>query len=278
MTNKKKILIVTQEMKPYVLESTIAKIARELPQYLQEKGKMEIRVLMPRFGTINERRHKLHEVVRLSGINIIIDEDDYPLIIKVASLPGARMQVYFLDNEEFFKRKYIFSDKNDKFYKDNAERMIFFCKGVLETVKKFGWPPDVIHCHGWMTSLIPLYIRTAYKSNPIFNNAKLLYSVYNNSFEGSLGDIFAQKALLRFVEEADLAPYGDATNTSLHQGAIHYSDAIIQGDEEDTLDGGVLEVLQNQDKPILEHKGEDEYLEAYKEFYSMLLEEEEVEE
>ena len=144
---KKKVLIVTQEMEPYTDLSIISNIARQLPQHIQENG-MEIRVLMPRFGTINERRHRLHEVVRLSGMNIIVDDDDYPLIIKVASLPGARMQVYFLDNEEFVKRKRVFTDENDKPFEDNADRMIFFCKGVIETVRKFGWPPDIVHCHG----------------------------------------------------------------------------------------------------------------------------------
>ena len=121
---------------------------------------MEVRVLMPKYGSINERRHRLHEVVRLSGMNIIVDDDDYPLIIKVASLPGARLQVYFLDNEEFYKRKFVFDDENEKPFEDNQERMVFFCKGVVETVKKFGWPPDIIHCHGWMTSLVPFFLRT----------------------------------------------------------------------------------------------------------------------
>jgi len=151
--NRKRILIITQEMKPYLVLSEMARITNHLPVHLLNQG-MEIRVLMPRFGSINERRHRLHEVVRLSGMNIIIDDDDFPLIIKVASLPGARLQVYFLDNEDFFKRKYDFTDEHQKFYDDNAERMIFFCKGALETVKKWGWPPDIIHCHGWMTSLV----------------------------------------------------------------------------------------------------------------------------
>ena len=154
---KKKVLIVTQEMQPYTALSESAEIARKLPQDVQEKG-VEIRVLMPRYGTINERRHRLHEVVRLSGMNIIVDDDDFPLIIKVASLPGARMQVYFLDNEDFFKRKSVFEDSQGKPFDDNADRMVFFCKGVIETVKKFGWPPDIIHCHGWMISLVPRYL------------------------------------------------------------------------------------------------------------------------
>jgi len=152
---KKRVLIVTQEMEPYLIQSEVSKVIGSYPQYVQEHG-LEIRVLMPRFGSINERRHRLHEVVRLSGINISVADEDYPLLIKVASLPGARMQVYFLDNEDFFKRKSVFSDETDGFYDDNTERMVFFCKGVIETVRKFGWPPHIIHCHGWMTAFVPL--------------------------------------------------------------------------------------------------------------------------
>ena len=144
--SKKRVLFITQEMNPYTALGEISDFVRKLPQKTVEKG-FEIRVLMPKFCSINERRHRLHEVVRLSGMNIIVDDEDYPLIIKVASLPGARLQVYFLDNEEFFKRKFIFHDKNEKIYEDNEDRMVFFCKGALETVKKFGWAPDIIHCH-----------------------------------------------------------------------------------------------------------------------------------
>ncbi|HYH56640.1 MAG TPA: glycogen/starch synthase, partial [Anseongella sp.] len=159
MTNKTKILFLCQEMAPYLELTEISKITRHLPQAMQENG-YEIRVLMPRFGCINERRNKLHEVIRLSGMNIVVDENDNPLIIKVASIQGAKMQVYFLDNEEYFHRKHVFSDGKGKFYEDNDERTVFFCKGVLETVKKLGWSPDLIHCHGWMSSLVPMYIKT----------------------------------------------------------------------------------------------------------------------
>ena len=271
MSDKKKILIVTQEMSPYIGEDPIAKIASALPKYLFDSSKTEIRILMPRFGSINERRHRLHEVVRLSGINIIIAEDDYPLIIKVASLPGTRMQVYFLDNEDFFKRKFSVRDGKDKFYGDNSERMIFFCKGVLETVKKFGWAPDVIHCHGWMSSLIPLYVKTAYKADPLFDNAKVIYSVYENSFEEGLGDNFLHKAQIKKVEEDEIEPF-EANNTGLNLGGIHYADAIIKAEE--NLDENVLKVLGNGfKKPVMEYPGEEEnYLEAYKSFYTMLLE------
>ncbi|MEZ4885406.1 MAG: glycogen/starch synthase [Chitinophagales bacterium] len=275
MSNKKKVLIVTQEMLPYLPESSIAKASRTLPEYLKTKGKMELRILTPRFGTVNERRHRLHEVVRLSGINIIIDEDDYPLIIKVASLPQARMQVYFLDNEDFFKRKFVFNDKNGKFYKDNVERMVFFCKGVIETVKKFGWAPDVIHCHGWMTSLIPLYIRTAYKNDALFTNSKIVYTAYENSFTESFGDIFKQKAMIKKVSDKDIAPYMDLNNNGLHKGAIYYSDGVVKGDA--VLDEEIEKVLQNgvaENKHILDYSEDEEFKEAHKKFYAQLLEEE----
>jgi len=269
--SKKKALIVTQEMNPYTALSEIASIARKLPQYVQEKG-MEIRVLMPRFGTINERRHRLHEVVRLSGMNIIVDDDDFPLIIKVASLPGARMQVYFLDNEDFFKRKSVFADAKGKPFKDNPDRMVFFCKGVIETVKKFGWPPDIIHCHGWMTSLIPFYLKTAYKNEPLFQNSKVIYSVYEESLGGSFGKNFLEKATINNLEATDLADYQKDGKITLHEGAINFSDAIIKGSEK--LDDVVEAKLAATDKSVLEYKNEEEYLSAYMEFYHDLLESE----
>lgn len=272
MSDKKKVLFVTQEMNPYTAISEISSIVRKLPEYAQNK-QMEIRVLMPRYGTINERRHRLHEVVRLSGMNIIVDDDDFPLIIKVASLPGARMQVYFLDNEDFFKRKSIFEDDEGKPFADNADRMVFFCKGVIETVRKFGWPPDIIHCHGWMTSLIPFYIREAYKTEPLFHNSKIIYSVYNNSMDKHFPDTFTTKASINNLEESDLEAYANGTGVNLDQGAIAYSDAMIKGSEE--LPASVDELLTGTDKPVLEYHGEEEYLDAYLEFYNSLLEEEE---
>jgi starch synthase len=269
--DKKKVLIITQEMKPYTALSEISEIARKLPQYIQEKG-MEIRVLMPRFGTINERRHRLHEVVRLSGMNIIVDDDDFPLIIKVASLPGARMQVYFLDNEDFFKRKSVFEDDQGKSFEDNADRMIFFCKGAIETVKKFGWAPDIVHCHGWMTSLVPLYIKIAYKNEPIFQNSKVVYSVYDNSLEESFTGEFVDKASINNLEAEDLAAYLNGDEITLHKGACAFSDAIIKGSE--GMGDSVEKALTGLDKPILEFKGEEDYLSAYLEFYNSVLEQE----
>lgn len=270
---KKKVLIVTQEMEPYTDLSIISNIARQLPQHIQENG-MEIRVLMPRFGTINERRHRLHEVVRLSGMNIIVDDDDYPLIIKVASLPGARMQVYFLDNEEFFKRKQVFTDDKDQPFEDNADRMIFFCKGVIETVRKFGWPPDIVHCHGWMTSLVPAYLRTAYKTDPLFENAKVVYSMYDNSIESSFDESFFEKASINNITPEDLASYKGDAGITLHKGAVTNADGVIVGSENisDDLKG----LVSGLDKPVLEFQEGEDYLDGYIEFYNNLLAEAEV--
>lgn len=268
---KKKVLIVTQEMKPYTSLSEISEIVRKLPQYVQEQG-MEIRVLMPRFGTINERRHRLHEVVRLSGMNIIVDDDDYPLIIKVASLPGARLQVYFLDNEDFFKRKSVFENDKGKPFDDNADRMVFFCKGVIETVKKFGWPPDIIHCHGWMTSLVPFYLKTAYKNEPLFKNSKVIYSAYNNSLESTFSESFVEKATINNLEESDLKAYLEGDNVTLQKGALSFADATVKGSE--ALVDADQEAFDNSEKPTLDIAKEESSMAAYLEFYNSLLEQE----
>jgi len=272
--DKKRVLIVTQEMEPYTALSEISTIARKLPQYVQEKG-MEIRVLMPRFGTINERRHRLHEVVRLSGMNIIVDDDDYPLIIKVASLPGARMQVYFLDNEDFFKRKSVFDDDQGKPFEDNQDRMVFFCKGVIETVKKFGWAPDIVHCHGWMTSLIPLYLKTAYKTEPIFKNSKIVYSLYSTEMESQFTEDLMTKASINNLEPEDLKAYFNDGKVTLHQGASKYIDGLIVGSE--TLSDDDSKIVESVEVPKLEHQAPEAYLASYLEYFQSLLEEEEVE-
>lgn len=273
--SKKKILIVTQDMEPYTNLGIASKIARQLPNYIQKEG-MDIRILMPRFGTINERRHRLHEVVRLSGMNIIVDEDDYPLIIKVASLPGARLQVYFLDNDEFFKRKKIFEDKNGEAFEDNAERMIFFCKGVMETVRKFGWPPDIIHCHGWMTSLIPLYLKRAYKNDPIFRNAKLLYSVYDSPYDALLEEKFLGKASINNLEANDLETYLNGDGLNLNHGALLYADASILGDTDTKKDDRLGKLLEDQEHPVFVPEADEieNIMKEYMKFYHTLLEEE----
>ncbi|MFS8615471.1 MAG: glycogen/starch synthase [Solitalea sp.] len=269
MTNKTKILFLCQEMSPYLELTEISKITRHLPQAMQENG-YEIRVLMPRFGCINERRNKLHEVIRLSGMNIVVDDNDNPLIIKVASIQGAKMQVYFLDNEEYFHRKQVFHDSKGKFFADNDERTIFFCKGVLETVKKLGWAPDIIHCHGWMSSLVPMYVKTAYKNEPTFKNSKVVYSVYGNDFAENLGESFYKKALTGPMTEQEAESFGNGNAVALHLGAIKYADGAIIASEE--ISPEVEKQLKNTRIPVSTITSTENF-EDYPTFYDQVLEE-----
>jgi starch synthase len=265
---KKKVLFISSEMSPFLNESPVAEISRLLPQAIQEKDN-EIRILVPRFGIINERRNRLHEVVRLSGINISIDDNDNPLTIKVASIPGTKMQVYFLDNEDYFHRKFVFRNENNEFFNDNDERTIFFCKGALETVKKLGWAPDIIHCQGWMTSLIPLYLKTIYKDEPVFRNAKVIYSVFDQEFDDCLGKDFARKASLNNIDVKQMACYEEASFISLNIGGITHADAVVKCGTD--LPKELLKHIKSvANKPILEHKDE-QFADAYHDFYNDLL-------
>ena len=224
--DKLRILFVSQEITPYLPESHMGKIGRYLLQGIQEKGK-EIRTFMPRYGNINERRNQLHEVIRLSGMNLIINDADHPLIIKVASIQQARMQIYFIDNEDYFQRKFTLRDKKGDFFEDNDERAIFFGRGVLETVKKLGWAPDIVHCHGWMASLLPLYIKKAYKDNPLFSDTKVVYSIYNDGFEETFASDFNKKLVLEGIEDEDTARYTDSNFLNISKAAIDYSDGSL---------------------------------------------------
>ena len=229
--SKKKILLVTQELDPYTIGSQISEITKTLPKALNSEG-YEIRVLMPSYGKINKRRHRLHEVVRLSGMNIIVNEEDYPLIINVASYPGARLQVYFLDNEDFFKRKDVVVDADGKPFADNDERCIFFCKGVLEIVKKFGWPPDVVFCHGWMTSLLPFYLKTAYKNDPVFQNSKVVYTAYGNELSENFTEEFIEKATTGTLEADAFSDFIEDGKIILEKTAAKYSDGLVIGSDD----------------------------------------------
>ena len=271
--NKPKILFVSQQITPYLEDGQMADISRYLPQGIQERGK-EIRTFMPRFGCVNERRYQLHEVIRLSGMNLIIDDSDHPLIIKVASIQAARMQVYFIDNEEYFQRKFIFRDEKKKFYKDNDERMIFFCRGVIETVKKLGWAPDVVHCHGWITSLLPLYLKKAFNEDPIFSNSKVIYSVYNDEFKESLSKNFADKLMLDGIVKKNIDLLQDPNFVNLNKSAIDMADAIIIGSEK--IHPELKKHIKEVKKPTLEYQSMDEYVDAYASFYDDLLLEEPV--
>ena len=263
---KKKVLYVSSEMAPFLDDSNLANVTRMVPQAIQEKDN-EIRILVPKFCVINERRNRLHEVVRLSGINITIDDNDNPLIIKVASVPGTKMQVYFLDNEDFFQRKNVYNDDEGKFFDDNDERTIFFCKGVMETVKKLGWAPDIIHCSGWMTSLIPFYLKTTYKNEPVFRNAKVVYSVGScKEEEGNLGSDFARKASLNNSDEESVQTFAEGGIPCLNKSAATFADAIVTLDEAGK--NSMQEIIDN--KPHMMHDN-DACADKYVTFYESLM-------
>jgi len=265
---KAKVLYVSQKIEPYIEDGEMSSIARHLPQAIQERGK-EIRTFMPRFGCVNERRYQLHEVIRLSGMNLIIDDNDHPLIIKVASIQAARMQVYFIDNEEYFQRKTIFSDEKGKFHKDNDERMIFFARGVIETVKKLGWAPDIVHCHGWMTSLLPYYLKHAFNEDPVFSNSKVVYSVYNDDFSETLGKNFTAKIRINESDGDISADLSVASFTDLSKFAVDVADAVIFGS--DKINSDVKKHIKKANKPTLEYQSGENYADAYSEFYDELL-------
>ena len=267
---KKRILFVNQEITPYLPENFQSKVGRFLPQGIQEKGK-EIRTFMPRFGNINERRNQLHEVIRLSGMNLIIDDQDHPLIIKVASIQQARMQVYFIDNEEFFHRKSTLRDKNGKFHPDNDERAVFYSRGVLETVKKLGWAPDIIHINGWMGSMVPVYVKKAMKDNPLFADTKVVLSIYNDEFTEKLSDKFTGKIKMEGIENNDLAVFKGGTYLDLMKGALKYSDAVIFNC--DIINSDIQKLAEESDKPILTFPGTEDYVDAFDNFYDSLLQE-----
>jgi len=265
---KKRILYVSQEITPYLPANDLSKTARLLPQAMNESG-IEVRLFMPRFGCINERRHQLHEVIRLSGMNLIVNDIDQPLIIKVASIPQARMQVYFIDNEEYFKRKFTTVDKKEKFYADNDERALFFCRGVIESVKKLGWSPDVIHCNGWMASFLPMYLKKFYHDDPIFEKTKIVFSFYDHSFEGTLNEGLADKMKFDGFSDEDVAGFDAADNKKLIETAIKYSDAVVKGSSE--LDADLNKMIKSAKLPTLEF-ADGEYKEQYKPFYESLFE------
>lgn len=265
---KKKVLFIFQEITPYLPVSEMSTMGRHLPQGIQEKGR-EIRTFMPRYGVVNERRNQLHEVIRLSGMNLVINDTDHQLIIKVASIQAARMQVYFIDNEDYFQRKYVLTDAENKPFNDNDERALFFAKGVLETVIKLRWAPDVIHCHGWMSSMVPLLLKKSYAEDPLFKNSKVVYSAYNDTFEENISDDFAHKATSDDVSADDVKVLEESTYASLSKLAIQYSDGVVQG--HDTINEDVKSAIDNSGKPFLEYQNPEDYIDAYNEFYDKVL-------
>ncbi len=261
----KRVLYVSSEVIPYLPETEISSMSFEAPRMVNSKSG-QIRIFMPRYGNINERRHQLHEVIRLSGMNLVINDMDMPLIIKVASIPKERMQVYFIDNEEYFKRKATFADEDGNLYPDNDERAIFFAKGVIETVKKLNWAPDIIHVHGWLASLFPLYLRQYYREEPLFENSKIVTSVYNHGFDGALDSDMVKKIAFDGIEGEAVADLEVADYNSIMKVAIDHSDAAIIGSEEIPAD--LEDYLKKWDKPVLNFHNKETFSEAYLDFYN----------
>ncbi|MEG3656446.1 glycogen/starch synthase [Arenibacter palladensis] len=263
--NGKKILFVSSELVPYLPENEVSLMSYETPRMVNSNGG-QIRIFMPRFGNINERRHQLHEVIRLSGMNLVINDMDMPLIIKVASIPRERIQVYFIDNDEYFKRKATFTDEDGKLFPDNDERAIFFAKGVVETVKKLNWSPDIIHVHGWMASLLPLYLKKFYADEPLFSESKIIMSVYGQGFDGTLDKDLIKKIAFDGVPEESIKALEEPNYNNLLKVAVDYADAVILAAEDIPAD--LEDYISKLEKPVLPFVPLQEFEEAYVNFYN----------
>lgn len=263
----KKILFINQEISPYVPETSLSVMGRDLPSKMQEDG-FEIRTFMPKWGNINERRGQLHEVIRLSGMNLVIDDTDHPLIIKVASIPQTRLQVYFIDNDDYFMKRKMAIDDNGEEYDDNGERAIFFARGVLETVKKLRWSPDLIHCQGWMGYIVPLFIKAAYNSEPTFAGTKVVTSIFKEGLTKNIGDNFKNCLAFKDITAESLSAYKDDFDfMELSKLAIDYSDAVVEAEEGARPE--LIEYAKSKGIPVLAYPGED-YTDAYKDFYESI--------
>ena len=266
----KKVLFINQEITPYVPESEISILGKMLPQAMQERG-YEIRTFMPKWGTINERRGQLHEVIRLSGMNLIIDDTDHPLIIKVASIPVSRIQVYFIDNDDYFQKRKMEENEQGEEYADNGERAIFFARGVLETVKKLRWIPDLIVCQGWMSAVVPLYVKTAYHDEPSFANAKVVTSLFTKQLKSDLGTRFKHCVEFREAKSSLLSSYSDDFNfVDLGKLAIDFSDGIVEAGSE--VNSVLMDYAKSKGIPVMDYPGTEDYADAYDQFYTRLLE------
>lgn len=265
---KSKVLFVSQEITPYLPETEMSLLGRQLPQGIQENGR-EIRTFMPRYGCVNERRNQLHEVIRLSGMNLIIDDTDHPLIIKVASIQAARMQVYFIDNEDYFHRKYTLVDDKGVAFPDNDERLIFFARGVIETVKKLRWVPDVVHCIGYISSLVPLYLKKTFREDPLFINSKVIYSVYNEEFDLPLNKAFRNKVMQEFITKKDLDILSTPDFVNVSKLAMNMADGVIVGSSK--IHPQLKKHLDTLDKPVLPYQSGEGYIQAYSDFYDKVM-------
>ncbi len=264
-----KILYVCQEITPYLPETECSRLCRALTQAMQERGN-ETRTFMPRYGCINERRHQLHEVIRLSGMNLIIDDNDHQLIIKVASIPSARVQIYFIDNDDYFARKAVMTSAEGEWFEDNDERAIFFARGVLETVKKLRWTPTVVHCHGWFSSIVPLYLKHLFADDPIFRDVKIVVSLYGNPFPGELDSHFAEKIAGEGVDNKNLEILAHPSYENLFRFVMEYADGVVVGSED--VEQSILDIARNSGKPMLEYQSPEAegFFDNYNRFYEAI--------
>ena len=264
----KRILYVSSEVVPYLAENEVSLMSYDVPKMVNDQGG-QIRIFMPRYGNINERRHQLHEVIRLSGMNLVVNDLDMPLIIKVASIPKERIQVYFIDNDEYFKRKATFADEDGVMYPDNDERAIFFAKGVVETVKKLNWVPDIIHVHGWMAAMLPIYMKHYYKNEALFSDTKIITSVYSQSFDGILDAEMINKIGLDEVPLEAIADLKNPDYESIIKATIDHSDGVIIAS--DSLSSSLTKYIESSGKPFLPFVPKDAFAEAYSTFYNEIL-------
>ena len=264
----KRILFVSSEVVPYLAENEVSLMSYNVPKMINDQG-AQIRIFMPRYGNINERRHQLHEVIRLSGMNLVVNDVDMPLIIKVASIPKERIQVYFIDNDEYFKRKATFTDEDGKMYPDNDERAIFFAKGVVETVKKLNWVPDIIHVHGWMASLLPIYMKHFYKNDALFSDTKIISSIYGQQFDGALDAELINKIKFDGIDATYIEDLSNPTYENIMKATINHSDGIIISSE--NLSPSLTKFIHSSDKPFLPYAAKDEFASAYTTFYKSIL-------
>ena len=265
-----KILYICQEITPYLPETEGSTLCRQLTQAMQERGN-EIRSFMPRYGCINERRHQLHEVIRLSGMNLIIDDNDHQLIIKVASIPSARVQIYFIDNDDYFARKAVLTDpETGEGFADNDERAIFFARGVLETVKKLRWVPTVVHCHGWFSAVAPVYLKRVFADDPIFRDVKVVVSLYGDTLPGKLDSSMAQKIAGEGVSDENLALLNDPSYENLCRFVLEYVDGVVVASNE--VPANILEMARKSGKPILEYQAPEaaDFFDNYNRFYEQI--------
>ncbi|MFN7099232.1 MAG: glycogen/starch synthase [Flavobacterium sp.] len=260
----KRILYVSSEVVPYLAENEVSLMSYDVPKMINDQGG-QIRIFMPRYGNINERRHQLHEVIRLSGMNLVVNDLDMPLIIKVASIPKERIQVYFIDNDEYFKRKATFADEEGVMYPDNDERAIFFAKGVVETVKKLNWVPDIIHVHGWMAAMLPIYMKHFYKNEALFSDTKIVTSVYSQSFDGTLDPEMINKVKFDGVPDEAIADLEVPNFENIMKASVLHSDAVIIA--ADNLSPSLTKFIESSGKPFLPFATKDVFAEAYTNFY-----------